>query len=123
VRDGRKNRAALKFLIPRLSANVACSRDILNCLAAKSGFDTTKNFRVVTTASMLRNLRGARPLARRVKPEGHAARHGGQFYPGIRKDQMTVCKALPALFRQVPDAHFVFAGARYEAAPHVYDEC
>lgn len=123
--DG-KNRAALKFLIPRLSANVACSHDILNCLAAKSGFDTTKNFRVVYNGVDAKELRAARG---RLRAELSLAEKDmllgmvGNFYPGIRKDQMTVCKALPALFRQVPDAHFVFAGARYEAAPHVYDEC
>ncbi len=122
----RKNRAALKFLSQRLSANVACSEDILKCLAAKGGFDTTRNFQVIyngVDAKELRsahgNLRAELGLADNELLLGMV----GNFYPGRRKDHMTVCKALPSLFRQVPNANFVFAGGRYEAAPHVYDEC
>ena len=122
----RKNRAALKFLIPRLSANVACSEDILKCLAAKGDFDTTRTFHVIYNGVDAKGLRATGGSLRRelsLAETDLLLGMIGNFYPGMRKDHMTVCKALPALFRQVPNAHFVFAGARYEAAPQVYDEC
>ncbi|MEP6789672.1 MAG: glycosyltransferase family 4 protein, partial [Acidobacteriota bacterium] len=30
------------------------------------------------------------------------------FYPAPRKDQLTVCRALPRVFREIPNAHFLF---------------
>jgi glycosyltransferase involved in cell wall biosynthesis len=36
---------------------------------------------------------------------------------------MTVCKALPQVFRSVPQAHFVFVGSRSVAAPQLFDDC
>src|SRR2546430_7638620 len=42
-----KNQRALRFLAPRMDANVAVSGDLLNCLGKQTKFDTTQNFQVV----------------------------------------------------------------------------
>ena len=38
------------------------------------------------------------------------------------KDQPTVCRALAKVFDEVPDIHFVFAGAVYPGSEELYDE-
>ena len=45
------------------------------------------------------------------------------FSPAARKDQMTVCKALPQVFNALPRAHFVFVGGRSATAPQLFDDC
>jgi glycosyltransferase involved in cell wall biosynthesis len=45
------------------------------------------------------------------------------FSPVARKDQMTVCQALPGIFKALPRAHFVFVGGRSPAAPQLFDDC
>jgi glycosyltransferase involved in cell wall biosynthesis len=47
----------------------------------------------------------------------------GNFYADGRKDQLTVCRALPQLFAAMPTAHFVFVGAPAPAAAQAFDEC
>jgi len=122
-----KNRVALKFLAPRMDANVAVSRELLSCLEVEGGFQTAKNFHVIhngVDAARLQtanggNLRAELNLTKSELVLGMV----GNFYADGRKDQLTVCRALPVVFRQLPDAHFVFAGGYAEAAPQVYQEC
>ncbi|MCA1566495.1 MAG: glycosyltransferase [Acidobacteria bacterium] len=125
-----KNRLALKFLAPRMDANVAVSQDLLACLDAEGGFATAKNFHVVyngvDAARLRRAATGAGDLRRELKlPEGDLLLGMiGNFYPDARKDQLTVCRALPAVFRRVSNAHFAFAGGHTgEGATRIYQEC
>jgi len=124
-----KNRLALKFLAPRMDANVAVSRELLSCLDAEGGFDTTKNFQVVyngVDAARLQATTGGNDLRAELKlPEGDLLLGMvGNFYADARKDQLTVCRALPALFRRVSNAHFVFAGGHAgDDATRIYQEC
>lgn len=121
-----KNRLALKFLVPRMHANVAVSNDLLNCLKTKTSLQTDNKFHVV--------YNGVDP--ERLKPTGQVLRTElgltkddlllgmvGNFYPDGRKDQLTICRSLPRFFEQVPKAHFAFVGGRFESAPEVFDEC
>jgi glycosyltransferase involved in cell wall biosynthesis len=126
-----KNRVALMFLAPRMDWNVAVSRELLACLDAEGGFATTKNFHVVHNGVDAARLRptasGASDLRRELKlPEGGLL-FGmvGNFYADARKDQLTVCRALPAVFRRLPRAHFAFAGghAGDDGAQGMYRAC
>jgi glycosyltransferase involved in cell wall biosynthesis len=47
----------------------------------------------------------------------------GNFYADGRKDQLTVCRALPEVFARVADAHFVFVGGHAEAASPIFQAC
>jgi len=122
-----KNRLALKFLAPRMDACVAVSRELLSCLEAEGKYATGKNFHVVyngVDAARLAATSGG-DLRAELKLTGSELLFGmvGNFYADGRKDQLTVCRALPEVFKQVPDAHFVFAGGHAEDASRIYDEC
>jgi glycosyltransferase involved in cell wall biosynthesis len=124
-----KNRLALKFLAPRMDANVAVSRELLSCLEREGKFATGKNFHVVyngvdaarlgTTVGGGAALRGELRLAESELLFGMV----GNFYADGRKDQLTVCRALPEVFARVPQAQFVFAGGYAENAARIYEEC
>lgn len=120
-----KNRLASKFVIPRMDANLTVSRDLPEWLAREEQIDTSANFHVLyngVDAGRLRpaesGLRAELGLDRRHVLLGMVS----NFYLGM-KDQLTVCKALPRLFEESPEAHFAFAGGRSEAAPQLYDDC
>jgi glycosyltransferase involved in cell wall biosynthesis len=122
-----KNRLALKFLAPRMDACVAVSRELLSCLEAEGKFATGRNFRVVyngVDASRLEAASGGGLRAELKLTKGELL-FGmvGNFYADGRKDQLTVCRALPEVFARVPQAHFVFAGGRTDDASRIYEEC
>ncbi|HEY1404954.1 MAG TPA: glycosyltransferase [Pyrinomonadaceae bacterium] len=125
-----KNRVALKFLAPRMDANVAVSRELLACLDAEGGFATAKNFHVVYNGVDAARLRRATPGANNLRhelklPDGDLLLGMvGNFYADARKDQLTVCRALVAVFRRVSNAHFAFVGGHDgEGATRIYREC
>ncbi|MDX6272038.1 MAG: hypothetical protein QOD28_3261 [Acidobacteriota bacterium] len=123
-----KNRLALKFLAPRMDANVAVSRELLACLGTEGGFATTENFHVIyngVDAARLRQATAGGDLRAELSlpPGDLLLGMVGNFYADARKDQLTVCRALPAVFRQVPHAHFVFAGGHDDGATRIYQEC
>jgi glycosyltransferase involved in cell wall biosynthesis len=125
-----KNRLALKFLAPRMDANVAVSRELLACLDAEGGFATAENFRVVyngvDAARLRRETTNDGDLRSELKlPQGDLLLGMvGNFYADARKDQLTICRALPAVFRRAPRAHFAFAGGHDgEGATRIYREC
>lgn len=122
----RKNRLVSKFLIPRMDANIAVSRGMLAWLANEDGLNTSRKFSVI--------YNGADPA--RVEPTGKSLRDElnladdslligmvGNFYRDPRKDQMTVCRALPEVFADFPNAHFVFAGRIEEGAEQKQADC
>lgn len=122
-----KNRLALKFLAPRMDANVAVSRELLSCLEQEGGFQTNKNFRVVYNGVDAARLR-ATPNSLRAElgvGEGDLLLGMvGNFYADARKDQLTVCRALPEVFRHAPHARFVFVGGHQKnAGAQVYHNC
>ena len=128
--DNPKNRLALKYLLPRMDANVAVSRELLACLGTEGGFATAKNFRVVyngVDAARLQATEGASDLLRselKLREGDLLLGMVGNFYADARKDQLTVCRALPSVFRRVPRAHFAFAGGwAGDGATRIYQEC
>jgi glycosyltransferase involved in cell wall biosynthesis len=121
-----KNRIALKFLTPRMDANIAVSRDLLDCLSMQAGLDTSSTFQVVYNGVDAERLKVTGiSLRDELGIAGSDLLLGmvGNFYGDARKDQFTVCRALPQLFEHEPSARFVFVGAISPAAPQVYDEC
>lgn len=123
--DNPKNRLALKYLLPRMDANVAVSRAFLERFRTDDGFDTSRNFHIVyngVDAARLRSQR--RTLRDELKLTGEKILCGmvGNFYFGV-KDQLTVCRALPRLMAASPDVHFAFVGARSQSAPQLFDDC
>lgn len=122
---GAKNEVALRLIIPRLDSLVMVSNDLLRRLAEK-GVARKRNTLVI------RN--GVDP--ERLKTSGDDLRHElgmttdeillamvANFHPVAQKDQVTVCKALPQVFQQLPGSRFIFVGGRSESAPRLFDEC
>ncbi len=122
----RKNRTAARFVIPRMDANIAVSNGLRQFLAENDGLDTSRNFTVI--------YNGADPD--RLKPIGRSIRHElglaedspligmvGNFYRDRRKDQLTICRALPAVFAEFPDANCVFAGGIEPGAEDKMADC
>lgn len=125
IQDTR-NRLASRFLIPRMDANIVVSRGLQKWMEEASGLDTSKNFTVI--------YNGADP--ERVKPTGKSLKAElgldentlllgmiGSFYKDPRKDQFTLCKALPEVFARFENAHCVFAGRTEPGAEEKQEQC
>jgi glycosyltransferase involved in cell wall biosynthesis len=120
----QKNRFALKYLIPRTAANIAVSREFLKWLAEKDKLDTSKNFHIIYNGIDEKRLSGSgKNFRNELNLPANFLLFGmiGNFYAALRKDQLTVCHALPHFFRRVPNAHFVFAGRAEENSD--YEKC
>jgi glycosyltransferase involved in cell wall biosynthesis len=123
--DNPKNRLALKYLLPRMDANVAVSRAFLERFRTEDGFDTSRNFQVVYNGVDAARLHSQRRTLRdelKLTDEQILCGMVGNFYFGV-KDQLTVCRALPRVFAASPDVHFAFVGGRSASAPQLYDDC
>jgi glycosyltransferase involved in cell wall biosynthesis len=124
-----KNRLVLKRLAPRMDANIAVSRELLACLETEGKFQTAKNFHVLYNGVDAARLQATTASGGDLRVELNLTKTDllcgmvGNFYADGRKDQLTVCRALPEVFARVPEAHFVFVGGYAEDAPEVYRDC
>jgi glycosyltransferase involved in cell wall biosynthesis len=107
-----KNRRTLLFLIPRMDANIVVSRSLKQLHAETDGFDT-RDFTVIYNgadtkrlAPTGKSLRAELGLPEKTLLVGMV----GNFYREERKDQLTICRALPKVFAEIENAHCVFAG-------------
>lgn len=119
-----KNRRALRFLIPRTAANISVSREFLKWLAEKENFDTKSNFHVVYNGVDEKRLSASdKDFRAEIELPQDALLFGmtGNFYAAPRKDQLTVCRALPEFFSRVENAHFVFVGGKEDSSD--YEKC
>jgi glycosyltransferase involved in cell wall biosynthesis len=120
-----KNRVALKFVTPRLNAGIAVSNDLLKCLS-EAGLETAKNFHVIPNGVDTARLQGAdRGLRSELGLNESDVLLGmiGNFYADGRKDQRTICLALPKFFQRVPNAHFVFVGGAFKDSTELLEQC
>ncbi len=125
VPDG-KNRRTLKYLIPRMDANVAVGHALRKWLAEKDGLDTKTNFHVIHTGpDPMRLVPSAEPRPEQLGIEKDEILLGmvGSFYRDPRKDQLTICRALPKVFAAFPKAHCIFSGGVEKGAEHKIAAC
>ncbi len=125
VNPDTKNKLALKFVLPRTDGCIAISNDLIKVILESHKLNR-KRFRVITNgvdpkrlAFSGRNLRDELGIASNSLLFGMVA----NFSPVARKDQKTVCRALPQVFKAVPHAHFVFVGGKSARAPQLFDDC
>lgn len=125
-----KNRLAAKFIIPRMDAVIAVSSAMLDWYGTGEGFAITDKFHVVRNGVDIQRLEPARATAAlTMHQELGVAKAGkllgmiGNFYADARKDQWTVCRALPSVFEQMKDAHFVFVGSVMDGAEEYHRRC
>lgn len=122
----QKNRRALRFLIERTEANIAVSRELLRWLAAEERFDVGKNFTIVYNGvDEQRLIPSGKNLRRELDLPADAILIGmiGNFYREPRKDQLTLVRALPAVFERLPNVYCLFAGKIEDGAEHKFADC
>ena len=125
VYAGTKNALALRFVLPRMHARVLLGKGLAAWLAAEQGVDVGPDFIVINNGVDPRRLLvTGRKLRTELRLAEDAILCGmvANFYPDRRKDQLTVCQALPQLFERDPRAQFVFAGSSSDA-PDLLVEC
>jgi L-malate glycosyltransferase len=123
---GTKNALALRFVLPRTDGCVVISKDMGNTFLNSHKLGKNKQVLVITNGVDSKRLTfSGRNLRDELGIPAHSFLLGmvANFSPVARKDQMTVCRALPQVFQSVPQAHFVFVGSRSVAAPQLFDEC
>lgn len=120
-----KNLRAMKFLIPRMDANIVVSRGLKTWHAEIDGFDT-ENFTVIYNGADTKRLQPTgKSLRRELNLPENAVLIGmiGNFYREPRKDQLTICRALPRVFAEFENAHCVFAGKIEDGAEEKMADC
>jgi len=124
VQDG-KSRLALKYLIPRMDANIAVSHGLLRWHREVDHFDT-KDFHVIYNGADAKRLV---PTGKALRDELHLDHDTlligmiGNFYSAERKDQMTLVKSLPRVFAEIPNVHCIFAGKTEAGAEDKFSDC
>lgn len=120
-----KDDMTLKFLIPKMDVNVAVSKSFLRRLNQDIKFDTSKNFQVIyngiDTKKFFKSSRNLRKELQLRKTDILLGMVGNFYNDG--RDQLTICKALPAIFDSFSKVHFVFVGGRSKTSPHFFDDC
>jgi glycosyltransferase involved in cell wall biosynthesis len=121
-----KNRRGAQILIQQMDANIAVSRALQNWLTEKNELDTEKNFRVVYNGVDETRLKSAgKSLKKELGLDEKSLLLGmiGNFYRDPRKDQLTVCRALPKVFAEIPNARCIFAGKIEPGAEEKLQAC
>lgn len=123
-----KNRRSAQILIPQMDANIVVSRALQNWLAEQDDLDTEKNFQVLYNGVDEKRLQptvAGKSLKKELGLDDDAILLGmiGNFYRDPRKDQITVCRALPKVFVEFKNAHFIFAGRTEEGAEEKFQAC
>ncbi len=122
----RKNLLATKFLMPRVAHNILVGQ------ASKKVYERDFNFLFPASTSIIYNgvdTRRLQPSGKNLRRELGIADGAkligmiGNFYAEPRKDQATLCRALPEIFRRTPDAICIFAGKTVAGAEAKFDEC
>ena len=121
-----KNRKTLKFLIPRMDANIIVSRGLQNWLEEKDKLDFRRDFHVIYNGTDEKRLQPTgKSLRKELNLDENALLIGmiGNFYRDPRKDQMTLCKSLPKVFTEIKNAHCIFAGKVETGAEDKFQSC
>lgn len=116
-----KNLQSAKFLIPRMDANVIVSES----LKKDYSFDT-KDFTVIYNGTDAKRLKpSGKSLFQELNLPKGALLIGmiGNFYRENRKDQLTICRALPKIFAEIPNVHCIFAGKTEAGAEEKLTQC
>lgn len=123
---GKKNQIAAKMIAPKMHANISVSRNLMTYLRDEVGFRRFDNFHVIYNGADPERLR---PSGNSVRTEFGIPGDAGlgamiaNFMPDPTKDQLTVCRALPAVFERLPNFQFIFVGRVSAGADAVVREC
>ncbi len=120
-----KNRETLKFLVPRVDANIVCSGGLKTWLVDQ-GISSAANFDIVYNGVDATRLSYVGPSIKEEIGVSEGSLLVGMvanFYPAERKDQLTLCRAFVRVAQQKPDVHLLLVGRVLEGAEDKFDEC
>lgn len=120
-----KNRKTLRFLIPRMDANIVVSQGLKKWHAEVDEFDTRKFTVIYNGADEKRIQPTGKSLKKELGLPDDVLLIGmiGNFYRERRKDQLTLCKSLPKIFAEFPNLHCIFAGKVVDGAEEKQAAC
>jgi L-malate glycosyltransferase len=122
----KKNLYALRFLLPRVAQNIVVSRALLKWYAEEIKLKFPQNTKVIHNGVDAKRLNWKGDKLKKelgLTEDSFLFGMIGNFYRDPRKDQLTVCKALPKIFDKVENAHFVFVGKTENGAENKYEDC
>lgn len=122
----KKNLYALRFLLPRVAQNVVVSRALLSWYAEEMNLKFPPNTQIIYNGVDEKRLNWQDGnLKRELSLPENSRLFGmiGNFYRDPRKDQLTVCKALPKVFSEIENAYFAFVGKTEKGAEEKEKEC
>ena len=122
----RKNRRAAKFLIPQMHANIVVSRGLQIWLEAVDKLDVQRNFHVVYNGADRQRIVSNQKILREELRLGEPDLLIGMianFYRDPRKDQLTICRALPKVFSELKNVQCVFVGKTEAGAEEKFNIC
>jgi glycosyltransferase involved in cell wall biosynthesis len=121
----RRNRVASRFLAPRMDANIVVSNGLREWLAENVRLDASGFNLIYNGADPERLAPTGRSLKRELELASDTRLIGmiGNFYRDPRKDQLTICRALPAVFAEHANVHCVFAGRIEPGAEDKMADC
>ncbi|MDQ3714007.1 MAG: glycosyltransferase family 4 protein, partial [Acidobacteriota bacterium] len=121
-----KNLLTLKFLIPRISANIVVSRALVSWYETENKLKFPARPTIIYNGVDEKRLRGdGEKLKRELGLADDDLLVGmiANFYRDPRKDQMTVCLALPEIFSKIKNARCVFVGGTEAGAEAKFQDC
>lgn len=121
-----KDKLAMKFLIPRVEANIVVSNSYLKRLYEEEGFNTKDNFYrlyngIDESKLMVNSSRIGVHIELGIPKSVLLLGMVGNFNSG--RDQLTICKALPQLYEWNKNIHFIFVGGGDSENSKTYNEC
>ena len=121
-----KNRKTTNFLVPRIAANIPCSKGMLQWLEEVEKLDTSRNFEVIYNGVDPKRIAYAgENLKTELKIDDNAKLFGivSHFYAAPRKDHLTLCKAFAKVAKKIPDWHLIVVGKTETGAEAKFDDC
>lgn len=122
----KKNLIATKFLLNRVAHNILVGNESKKTYEREHNFHFPPNTSVIYNGVDEQRLKPSRKDFRKeIKVSNDTLLIGmiGNFYPEPRKDQMTLCRALPKIFNEMPNVQCVFAGKIFAGAEEKFEEC
>ncbi len=121
-----KNRRALRFLIPRMDANIFVGKGLQSWLRENENINAGQNSHIIHNGTDEKRLQPTgKSLRKELGLDENVLLLGmiGNFYRDPRKDQMTLCKSLPKVFAEIENARCIFAGRVETGAEEKFQNC
>ena len=121
-----KNRRALRFLIPRMDANIFVGKGLQSWLRENENINGGQYSHIIHNGTDEKRLQPTgKSLRKELGLDENVLLLGmiGSFYRDPRKDQMTLCKSLPKVFAEIENAHCIFAGKVETGAEEKFQNC